>query len=341
MGSCSRSPLRYPGSKARFAPFIAQALQLNGLRQCLFVEPFCGGANLSLAMLEMGIVGEVALNDADPDIAAFWDTVFSPHEAQWLADQAMTVPLTLEEWDRQKSLVPESTRAAALRCLYLNRTSFNGILHWRGGPIGGRTQAKRTLGVRFNRAKLAARILELSKLSHRVVAVDGDQWQGFLARHQSESKAVFYLDPPFYHKAETLYTRCFDAAEHQELRNTLQQLLAPWLLSYDDAPEVRELYGSLALRSRVIDSTYSTHPMGGSSYIGRELFYTNLRCLPAPGPAGAAHVGLTVLQSTASASGNAAKPGPLRRPASNTALSSVTEGGHSHRSIPPAESPPR
>ena len=95
MWSRSRSLMRYPGSKARFAKFIARALRLNGLRDGLFVEPFCGGASVSIALMEQGFVSEIALNDADPAIAAFWDTVFSPTQAKWLAEQVLTVPLTL------------------------------------------------------------------------------------------------------------------------------------------------------------------------------------------------------------------------------------------------------
>jgi D12 class N6 adenine-specific DNA methyltransferase len=75
MWSRSRSPLRYPGSKARFARFIAQALRLNGLRNQVLVEPFCGGASMSIALLEAGVVSEIALNDADPAIAAFWGNI--------------------------------------------------------------------------------------------------------------------------------------------------------------------------------------------------------------------------------------------------------------------------
>jgi DNA adenine methylase len=310
MWSRSRSPLRYPGSKARFAKFIAQAIRLNGLRGAVFVEPFCGGASVSIALMEEAVVSEIALNDADPAIAAFWDIVFSPVHAKWLADQVLTIPLTLTEWDRQKRLSPATTREAALRCLYLNRTSFNGVLQARGGPVGGRSQKNRTLGARFNREVLAKRILELSAHAHRVIAVDGNHWHPFLSRLKGAKNAVFYLDPPFYHKADRLYDYCFDESEHRQLRDTLRRFSAPWLLSYDDAPEVRALYEGLDVRARMIDSTYSTHPVGGGSFIGRELLYTKLRRLPAPGPADAEHEGLRVLNGNGKSKGD----GPVRRP---------------------------
>jgi DNA adenine methylase len=320
MWSRSRSPLRYPGSKARFAPFIAQALRLNGLRGSAFVEPFCGGASVSIALMEQEVVSEIALNDADPAIAAFWKVVFSPTRAKWLAGQVLKVPLTLAEWDRQKRLAPASTREAALRCLYLNRTSFNGILHARSGPVGGRSQKNRTLDARFNREALAKRILDLSEHSHRVVAIDGDHWHSFMSRMRNGKNTVFYLDPPFYHKAERLYSHCFDDNGHRQLRNAVRRYSTPWLLSYDDAPEVRTLYADLDLRSRLIDSTYSTHPIGGGSFVGRELFYSNLPRLPAQGPADIEHEGISVLNRVGKSKGD----GPVRRPRSAIALPSET-----------------
>lgn len=318
MWSRSRSPLRYPGSKARFARFIAQTLKLNGIRNSLLVEPFCGGASVAIALLEEELVSEIALNDADHAIAAFWDTVFDSAKARWLAGQVMSVPLTLGEWSRQKALCPSSKSEAALRCLYLNRTSFNGILQARGGPIGGRTQLNRTLDARFNREALATRILQLAELSGRVVAVDGDYWHSFAARFLDDERAVFYLDPPFYHKAERLYEYYFEEREHVFLRDALTNWSAPWLLSYDDAPEVRVLYGCLPLRSRVIDSTYSAHPVGGGSFIGRELLYSNLRRLPAADFSDGEHEGFSVLsgKGTRRRTGD----GPVRRPHSAAAL---------------------
>lgn len=284
--------MRYPGSKARFVDFITAALRLNGLKGGVFAEPFCGGASASIALLESGFVDYIALNDADPLISNLWDTVFSDVHAEWLAEQALTIPLTIEEWLRQKSLEPTSPREAALKCLYLNRTSFNGIIH-KSGPLGGWSQSKRTVGVRFNREKLSSRILELSKLSNRVITVSNNNWESFCERMLPE-KCFFYLDPPYYHKAEALYGYFFDAQEHVRMRDYLTEMQAHWMLSYDDAPEVRQLYQGRSLKARIIDSTYSTHPMGGASHVGREVLYSNLPRLPAPDKEDEVHIGLTV-----------------------------------------------
>ena len=268
-------------------------------------------------MLESGCVDYIALNDADPLIANLWDTVFSEANFEWLAEQVMTVPLTIDEWLKQKHLEPASPREAALKCLYLNRTSFNGIIH-KSGPLGGWGQINRTVGVRFNRGKLATRIRELSKLSDRVITVSNNNWESFCNRMLPEYKSFIYLDPPYYHKAEKLYGYYFDANEHIKLRDYLIKLNSYWMLSYDDASEVRQLYKGNSLKARIIDSTYSTHPMGGASHVGREVLYSNLPRLPAPDKGVLVHSGLTVRDSSYSKLNDAKLTRiPLLSPVSN------------------------
>lgn len=289
--SNTRSILRYPGSKARFCDFIKKTIALNTGKPRLFVEPFCGGASVSIALLEDGVVDHVAINDVDPLIAGLWSVVFSK-DAAWLAQKVLTMPLTLDEWRAQKALAPKTTREAALKCLFLNRTSFNGIIH-QSGPLGGWGQTNITLDVRFNRERLATRIRELSKLSDKVT-VRNENWRAFCHRYSRNPTAVFYLDPPYYHKAEQLYGHIFVESTHEELRDYLQKMTRPWLLSYDDAQEVRDLYKGVSTNARVIDTTYSTHPLGGRSFVGRELLFTNMKKLPAAAKAKDAHVGLSV-----------------------------------------------
>lgn len=190
----TRSILRYPGSKARFCEFIAKTIALNTGKPRLFVEPFCGGASVSIALLEDGVVEEVAINDVDPLIASLWMAVFSKADAAWLAKQVQTVPLTLDEWRRQKALDPATTREAALKCLFLNRTSFNGIIH-KSGPLGGWGQKSIKLDVRFNRERLAVRIIELSALRDQVT-VRNENWRAFCHRYSRNASATFISTRP-------------------------------------------------------------------------------------------------------------------------------------------------
>lgn len=299
----STSPLRYPGGKARFTDIIWEAMSASGERTSLFVEPFCGGSGAAIALLETGRVKRIALNDADPLIACFWKVVFgksrkTKHDINWLIDRVESTEITLAVWRSLKASEPNSIRAAAWKCLFLNRTSFNGIIH-KAGPIGGWQQKNRTLDVRFNREKLMKRLSELYQMRDAVERADCVEWKRFCARYENARGAYLYLDPPYYHRAEQLYGYLFNEAMHREMRDYLLSHNKPWILSYDDAAEVRKLYRNLpGIDALVVDQTYSTHPMGGASFVGRELFFSN-RALPVHDQSRRPirHVGLSIVGS--------------------------------------------
>lgn len=176
----STSPLRYPGGKARFSEFIWQSIAFSSENTKAFVEPFCGGAGAAIALLESEKVDRIALNDLDPLVASFWQVVFGKSKANrgdvnWLIQRIESAEMSVNEWRRQKSLLPSSVREAAWKCLYLNRTSFNGILH-QAGPIGGWDQTNRKLDVRFNAEKLVKRINALYDRRGHVERVDCVSW---------------------------------------------------------------------------------------------------------------------------------------------------------------------
>lgn len=325
----SPSPLRYPGGKSRFTDFIWNAILSSGKQAEVFVEPFCGGAGAAISLLKLGRVNYISLNDVDPLVSSFWSVVFgksskTSKDIDWLKGAIESAEFSIAEWRKQKLLKPDSVRAAAWKCLYLNRTSFNGILY-KAGPIGGWEQKNRTLDVRFNHEKLIMKIQELYGLRNQVERVGCVNWKKFCSGYRTKSGAYLYLDPPYYHKAEQLYGYLFDEKQHRLMRDYLLSLTIPWMLSYDDASEIRALYGKLyGVDGRVIDQTYSAHPMGGASFVGRELFFSN-RKLPIQEVQDKSkqHVGLTVLGGLSSVAPQA--DGPKRTPISQLELSLTTK----------------
>ena len=147
------SPLRYPGGKRRLVPYVAAALVSNDLRPGLFCEPFVGGASVSLELLHGDLVERIAIGDSDPMVAAFWQTVFE--DTDWLCRRIQDIDVDLDTWKRMKTARWRSRRSLALACLFLNRTSFNGALHRRAGPIGGHAlTSEYALDCRFPRETL-------------------------------------------------------------------------------------------------------------------------------------------------------------------------------------------
>ena len=44
------SPLRYPGGKASLSNFLTDVIDLNDLRDCVYFEPYAGGAGAGLTL---------------------------------------------------------------------------------------------------------------------------------------------------------------------------------------------------------------------------------------------------------------------------------------------------
>jgi DNA adenine methylase len=59
---------------------------------------------------------------------------------------------------------------------------------------------------------------------------------------RASADTYFYFDPPYFHRANKLYGDWFAGHEHGIMRDYLIQFDKPWMLSYDDAVEIRSLY---------------------------------------------------------------------------------------------------
>lgn len=283
------SPLRYPGAKRRMVGYVADTLAENNVDPQLFVELFAGGASVAIQLLADGVVEAIGLVDRDVRVASFWKSVF--WDRDWLLDQIDSVPLDLATW-RAMRTPGSSRRAQALACIYLNRTNFSGIIAPRAGPLGGTRSFDATqFACRFPRETLRRRVRTLSGLAGKVRFVWSLDWHqalGRIRRSQADGRlprsGFYFLDPPFFHKAERLYSHWFTASGHRRLRDALVAMspaTEPWLLTYDSLPDVRELYGDGA-SVLTIDRFYTTSKLTGQRPMFAEAVATNLATLPSP-----------------------------------------------------------
>ncbi len=237
------SPLRYPGGKSAMTDLLARIRRLNGLGGRAIAEPFCGGGGASLTLLYLEEAHEIHLNDADPAIFDFWWAVINQNSA--LLDRLDKKRVSMAEWRRQRSVYRKSGRVSRLRrafaAFYLNRCNRSGII-MNGGPVGGVRQTGRwKLNARFNKAELRNRLGRVAEYGDRI-HVSGDDGLEFIDRLDTAS-TFFFIDPPYFHKGETLYLNTLDAAYHASLAERLRQLAsAAWILTYDDCTEVRRMY---------------------------------------------------------------------------------------------------
>ena len=262
------SPLRYPGGKAALYAMTEQLLRENRLRKRTYAEPFAGGAGLALRLLYEGVVRRIVLNDLDPGIFSFWNCVLKDHER--FLDAMRSTPVTVDEWLFQRDLhraAVEPSFELGFATFFLNRTNRSGVV--KGGVIGGLNQeGAYKIGCRYNVNDLTEKILRIARYRDDIelTRLDGEV---FLKEMDKRDKVLFFVDPPYYLKGSGLYTNFYVAADHQRLARTIHDLDNPWILTYDNTPEITGLYTHH--RQHTFDLNYSA----GIKRVGTELMVTS------------------------------------------------------------------
>ncbi|PLU99890.1 DNA methyltransferase [Pseudomonas plecoglossicida] len=266
------SPLRYPGGKARFAPFISEIMRANGLDGGHYLEPFAGGAGVALELLFDGHAEHVHINDLDPAVHAFWSA--ATKDPDGMLRLLRDTPINMEEWYRlrQVMLDPEpglSIAEKGFATLFVNRTNRSGIL--KGGVIGGKAQTGvYKLDARFNKDMIASRLVRIGQHAEKITVHQEDAFS-LLSRASSllPERSLIYLDPPYYVKGRDLYRNFYKHDDHLQIAQLLQSpgFTRQWVVSYDSAPEICEMYsGSEALK-------YGLHYTAQARYIGDEVMF--------------------------------------------------------------------
>jgi DNA adenine methylase len=230
-----------------------KAVDLNDLRGCHYYEAYAGGAGAALRLLNDNVVSEIHINDADPRIFAFWNAVLN--ESDNFMSEIRSVPLTMDKWRQQYAICSNpaghQTFEVGFAAFYMNRCNRSGVLSG-AGPIGGHEQkGKWRMDVRFNRAPLAERISNISRLKDQIHLTSLDALEFLKTRlpaPRGRKRVFVYLDPPYVNNGQRLYLNAYDARDHTNLAKYIRaQSTLPWIMSYDDTALVRQLYSEQQL----------------------------------------------------------------------------------------------
>lgn len=216
-----KSPLRYPGGKARA---VIQLLKFIPDTESTLVSPFFGGGSIEIAVASLGIT--VKGYDVFQPLVHFWEELI--RDPDTLADLVETYhPLPKEKfYELQKATFLDRLEDAAVFYV-LNRSSFGGST-LSGGMSPGHP--------RFTKSSIE--YLRNFRVPNLSVSY-GDFHQTI----PDNSEALLYLDPP-YLIANSLYGKNGNAHkdfDHPGLCSILHKR-DKWILSYNDCNELREMY---------------------------------------------------------------------------------------------------
>lgn len=241
----SQSPLRYPGGKASIIGMLIETLNFNNLQLYRYAEPFAGGCGLALGLLMRGYVTHIHINDIDKGIWAFWHSILN-HTEKFI-EKMYSVRVTIDEWYIQREIIRNPNNYSIFELgfatFFLNRTNRSGILT--GGVIGGLKQnGSYLLDCRFNKQKLEQRIRRIGLYSNKIHLTNLDALRFLDLMSESPFRTFICIDPPYFKKGSSLYTNFYNPEDHKVLANKISKLKMPWILTYDNEIEIRNLYST-------------------------------------------------------------------------------------------------
>ena len=84
-------------------------------------------------------------------------------------------------------------------------------------------------------------LIEQASRRLQKVVIENKDFEKLISVQDSEM-SFFYCDPPYF-STESYYSNVgFTSADHERLRDSLKKISGKFLVSYNDCPEIRELY---------------------------------------------------------------------------------------------------
>ena len=265
-----KTPLRYPGGKARA---LKQILPLIPNEILEYREPFLGGASVFLAVKDKYPQIKFKINDYNEDVYWFWKTLQDkPIELIEAINQIKKNCKDGKQLYSKLSKVCTSERkfGRALRFYILNRITYSGT-----SDSGG--YSNESYEKRFTISKI--KDLESLAKSLNNVDITKNSYENLLL--EKGEKVFVFLDPPYWTARNfPLYGKKGDLNKffnHKEFAENVKTCKHTWLITCDDSEFMRDLFSFAKIYPYKItpwELKYNgMHKK--KAILGKELFITN------------------------------------------------------------------
>jgi DNA adenine methylase len=109
--------------------------------------------------------------------------------------------------------------------------------------IGGIKQAgKYKIDCRFNKQSIIEKIESIAKYAQAIYVTPLDAVE-LIDTIEHNQNTLCYFDPPYFNKGQSLYMNHYKPDDHLAVSKKIKSIKdAPWVVSYDNAPEINEMY---------------------------------------------------------------------------------------------------
>ena len=269
-----RSPFRYPGGKTWFVPTLRCWINHLHYKPNIIVEPFAGGGIISLTALFEEFVSKAVMVELDDEIAAVWQTIVAGY-SNWMANRIVNFDLTKESVIKEISKKPLNYRDKAFQTILKNRTLHGGIIANGSGFIKHGENGK-GIHSRWYPTTLAKRFHNLKHVADRIDFRCEDGLK-IMREFMANKDAIFFIDPPYTAGGKKAGKRLYRYSEinHEELFSICESLKSDFLMTYDNAEEVKALARKHNFQMRLIPMKNTHHATMEELVIGKDLSWMN------------------------------------------------------------------
>lgn len=265
-----RSPFRYPGGKTWFVPTFRHWISTMYPKPNIIIEPFAGGGIVSLTALCEDLLQKAVMVELDDEIAAVWESIVKG-DAEWLAHRILNFELSREAVINEIKKIPRTLKEKAFQTILKNRTFHGGILAEGSGFLKYGENGK-GIHSRWYPATIAKRILNLNNIADRI---DFRCYDGLtvIQEYADKHDVIYFIDPPYTaggKKAGKRLYKHYDL-DHEHLFELCETLKGNFLMTYDNADEVKAMARRHRFQMRLIPMTNTHHATMEELVISRDL----------------------------------------------------------------------
>lgn len=218
-----------------------------------YCEVFAGGAWMLFRKDESRV--EI-INDINSDLVTLYRVV--KHHLEEFVRTLKWLLVAREEFERFLATEPATLTdiQRAARFYYIMRTGYGARL--RSPSFGVAPSAPSRFNLLRIEEELSAAHLRLAR-----VYIENRPFQDVIGR-MDRPDTLFYLDPPYWGHERDYGDGVFSRTDFTALRDQLAGIKGKFVMSINDAPEIRELFGTFTLRkvpTRYTMAAKSTKPV--------------------------------------------------------------------------------
>ncbi|MFB3814635.1 MAG: hypothetical protein ACE14L_11035 [Terriglobales bacterium] len=204
--------------------------------------------------------------ERDDDVAAVWNTIIYGDGTR-LAREILTFNLTHDSVRALLVQEPRSEFQRAFATIVRNRVQRGGILA-PGASMFNKGENGRGIRSRWYPDTLRRRIEAIVYTRQDIGFVHGDGIE-FIRYNGYRLDTAFFIDPPYTVAGRRLYKH--SELNHRELFRVAKSIKGDFLMTYDNAAEIRELAHEFGFQTALVPMKNTHHEIMNELVVGKNL----------------------------------------------------------------------